>query len=79
VSRLVYIRYRDHILFRNADSRLYQPAIRECVGWVLKENDDAVWILWDRSVEPLPHERVPASESGLVILKSDILEMKKIT
>jgi len=78
VSRLVYIRYRDHILFRNADPGLYQPAIRECVGWVLKENDDAVWILWDRSVEPLPHERFPASESGLVILKSDILEMKKI-
>jgi len=78
VSRLVYIRYRDHILFRNADPGLYQPAIRECVGWVLKENDDAVWILWDRSVEPLPHERTRPEESGLVILKSEILEMKKL-
>ena len=75
---LVYIRYRDHLLFRNANSSLYRPAIRETVGWLIKENGSAVWILWDRSVKPLPHKRVPTSESGLVILKSDILEMRKI-
>jgi len=75
---LVYVRYRDHVLFRNADSSLYSPALRETVGWLVKEDGDAVWILWDRSVEPLPHERFPAFESGLVILKNDVLEMKRI-
>lgn len=78
MSDLVYIRYKDHVLFRNSDSSLYKPSTRETVGWLMKENDVAVWILWDRSVEPLPHERVPASESGLVILKSDILEIRKL-
>jgi len=75
---LVYVRYRDHVLFRNANRNLHGPAIRETVGWLIKENADAVWILWDRGVEPLHHEKVPASESGLVILKSDVLEMRKI-
>jgi hypothetical protein len=75
---VVYIRYRDHVLFRNANSSLYSSAVRETVGWLIKENGGAVWILWDRSVEPLPHEGVPASESGLVVLKTDIIEMRRI-
>ena len=75
---LVYVRYRDHVLFRNADSSLYSPALRETVGWLVKEDGDAVWILWDRSVDPLPQEKAPASESGLIIIKSNVLEMRKI-
>lgn len=75
---IVYVRYYDHVLFRNADPNLFQPAVRETVGWLMKESDVAVWILWERSVEPLPHERFQPQESGLVILKSEILEMKKL-
>ena len=75
---LVYIRYRDHVLFRNADPNIYRPAVREVVGWLVKENDEAVWILWDRSVCRLPHERIRAEESGLVILRSDILELRRL-
>ena len=78
MSRLVYIRYRDHVLFRNADPSLYRPAIRECVGWVVKENRDAVWVLWDRSVETLPHERTGPEESGLIILKNEVLKMRRL-
>jgi hypothetical protein len=75
---VVYVRYRDHVLFRNADPNLYRPAEREAVGWIVKENDEAVWILWDKSVCKLPHERVQPSESGLVILKAEILELRGI-
>jgi len=75
---LVYIRYRDHVLFRNADPSLFQPSIRETVGWVVKEDGTALWILWDKSVDPLPHERTQPAESGLVILKTEILEIKRI-
>ncbi|MFQ6081276.1 MAG: hypothetical protein ACE5OW_06380 [Candidatus Bathyarchaeia archaeon] len=78
MKRLVYIRYRDHVLFRNTDPSLYHPAIRECVGWVVRENKEILWILWDRSVQPLPHERIRPQESGLVILKSDIIEMREL-
>jgi hypothetical protein len=75
---IVYVRYRDHVLFRNAEAGLYRPAVREAVGWLIKENEEAVWILWDRSVVRLPHERIHAGESGIVILKSDILEMRRL-
>ena len=75
---MVRIVYRDHILFRNSDHKLYRPALRETVGWVQKENELAVWILWDRSVEKLPHERISAKESGLVTLKTDIMELRRI-
>lgn len=75
---LAYIRYKDHVLFRNSDPNLYHPSIRECVGWVVKENEEAMWIIHDRSVKTLPHERTRPSESGLVILKSDIIETRKL-
>ena len=74
---LVYIRYKDHVLFHKAKADLYKPVSREAVGWLVRENDEAIWILWDKSVEGLAHERKSA-ESGLVILKSDILEVRKI-
>jgi hypothetical protein len=78
VGALVYVRYLDHVLFRNADAGLFKPALRETVGWLHCETADAIWVLWERSVEPLPHERSPARESGLVLLKSDIVEMRRL-
>lgn len=75
---LVYIRYKDHVLFRDSDPCLYKPSIRETVGWLMKENEEAVWIIWDRSVHTLPYEKVQPWESGLVILKSHILEMRRL-
>lgn len=77
-GEIIYVRYYDHVLFRNADPSLYKPAIRECVGWLLEENDQAVWVLWDRSVRRLPYERTRPEESGLVILRSDILELRRL-
>lgn len=53
-----------------------KPSIREVVGWLVHETLEAVYICCDRSVDPLPCEK--PSESGLVILKSDILERKEI-
>ena len=78
VGRPIYVRYKDHTLFRNAEANHYKPAIRETVGWLIKENEDAVWILWDRSVQKLPHERIRPEESGLVVLKSEILELRRL-
>ena len=78
VGALVYVRYLDHVLFRNADAGLFKPALRETVGWLHCETADAVWLLWERSVKPLPHERSPDEESGLVLLKSDIVEIRRL-
>jgi len=75
---LLYILYKDHILFRNSDPSLYHPAIRECVGWVLRENEEAIWIISDRSKKPLPNEKAKPLADGLVLLKAVILEMRKL-
>ncbi|MGQ9469119.1 MAG: hypothetical protein ACUVTD_04750 [Nitrososphaerales archaeon] len=77
-AELVYVRYKDHVLFRNTDPKALEPDVRETVGWLLKEDDDSILILWDRSVKKLPHERACLKESGLVILKADIMELKRI-
>lgn len=70
--------YLDHVLFKNADPSLYRPSIREVVGWIEKENEEALWIVWERPVTRQPHEKVSQEQSGLVILKSNIMEMKTV-
>ena len=75
-NRLVVIRYKDHIQFRNTSHKLYFDVnVREAVGWVVLDNETYLFLLCDRSIEPLPHE---APESGLILIKSDILEMKEV-
>jgi hypothetical protein len=75
-NRLVYVRYKDHILFRNSDPRLYEkPSVRETLGWLIRETDEALILIHDRSVQPFLNE---VCETGLIILKSDILEIREI-
>ncbi|WNZ29996.1 MAG: hypothetical protein IAX21_03825 [Candidatus Bathyarchaeota archaeon] len=71
-SRLVYISYLDHLLFKNMNANICHPAIRETVGWIVKENSDAIWLQWDRNIENNLEKNVE-NESGLVILKSCII------
>jgi hypothetical protein len=78
VGHPIYVRYKDHTLFRNTEANHYKPVVRETVGWPIKQNEDAIWILWDRSVQKLPHERIRLEESGLVVLKSEILELRRL-
>jgi hypothetical protein len=72
-----YVRYLDHLLYRSINHNCVEPVVRELVGWVAKENSDAIWIVFDRSVGNVANEASQA-ESGLVLLKSDILEMRRI-
>lgn len=70
----VYIRYRDHVLYRNTPEALDQPAERETLGWLTQENRQLVCIQHDRTKENLPI--AAGSASGLVLLKSCILEIR---
>jgi len=76
LGSLVYVRYLDHVLFKYSSPFRYRPIERETVGWLVKQDDEAVWIVADRSVESLKHQL--DSDSGLIILKSDILKMKHL-
>lgn len=75
-KNLVYVRYLDHVLFRYTSPFRHSPVEREAVGWLVKETLEALWIVGDRSTQPL--EQQTGSDSGLVILKSDVLEMKRL-
>jgi len=76
-GQLVYVRYRDHVLFHNTDPTLLGPCVREVVGWLARETEDAICLCFDRTVGTLPGE-LPSKGSGLIILKSDILEGREI-
>ena len=75
-NKLVYIQYKDHILFRNSNPKLYFDVnVREAVGWLIFDSDEFLCSTYDRSVQPLPYE---ACESGFSIIKSDIVELREI-
>ena len=74
----VLIRYLDHVLFRGVDHRKQNPIERETVGWIAKQNEAAVWLLWDRATRNSPQERSEPQECGLVILRRNIVEMRPI-
>jgi len=76
--RVIYVRYYDHLLFRNIRKEDLTLPIRETVGWLIWEDENAIWILWDRSCKKLPHERIQDRISGILILKSCIIEMKEV-
>lgn len=73
---LTYIKYRDHVLFRNCDPHKMRSNVRETIGWFASENREVLILCSDRPVGLSPSGM--ASASGLVILKSDILEWKEI-
>ena len=73
---LVYVRYLDHVLFKDMDPGAYsEPFIRETVGWLASENERAIQLIWERQLgEGATRQRA----TGLVILKADILELKRL-
>ena len=75
---LVYIRYRDHVLFKDSDPTIYLPWNRETIGWLDYKDDEYLRLVWERFAMPdLPNES-KIRATGLVILKEAILEMRKI-
>lgn len=75
---LVLVRYRDHLLFRNLNTRDVKPVVRETVGWLVRETPEALLILWDRSVSPLPQGRMEPKASGLVLLRGDVISIRRL-
>ena len=74
-----YVRYRDHVLFKDVDPSAFGPFVRETIGWLEFEGADFVRLVWERSVENGENPTIKQKATGLVILKSDILEMRRLT
>jgi hypothetical protein len=65
--RLVYVRYKDHVLFKNILEPVAEAVERETIGWLTKQNDELMLIEHDRANL--------GGVNGVVIIKSCILEM----
>ena len=78
VGALVYVRYQDHVLFKDADAGQYRPWTRECIGWLDYEDQEFIRIVWERFAEPNPPDNARIRSTGLAILKKAIVEMRRI-
>jgi len=73
-----FIRYRDHVLYHLGDPISLKPQVRECVGWLIYDCADYIIICWDRDASPPTLKAGDSKASGLVVMRSDILEIKRI-
>jgi hypothetical protein len=77
-NRLVYVLYIDHVLYNRVDPLVMGPQIREAVGWLVYECDDYITISWDRDAGPPTLHGGDPKASGMVLLRSDTLELKNL-
>ncbi len=75
---LTYVRYRDHVLYHRSNPQNFSPQTRETVGWLVLECADYIVLCWDRDAEPPTLKGGDPKASGLVLLRSDILELKNL-
>ena len=73
-----YVRYVDHVAFSRAVAMDVKPQIREALGWLTFENDEYIIIKYDRDADSPTLKGGDPKASGLVLLKSVILEMRKL-
>jgi len=74
---IIRVRYYDAVLFERADPALFEPAVREAVGFLDRESDLFIRLTMDIPHRKVPYEK-PDQTSGLVILKDNIIELKEI-
>ena len=75
---LIFVRYVDHVLYNRSSALAMKPQIREAVGWLVYECEQYVTLSWDRDAEPPTLHGGDPKASGLVLLKSEILELKRL-
>lgn len=75
---LVYVRYWDHVLYHRGDPLSFKPQVREAVGWLVYEAPEYIIVTWDRDAEPPTLKGGDPKASGLVLLRSAVLELKRL-
>ena len=70
----VYVRYLDHVLYKNTPKPVEEPAERETIGWLTKDEKGVVYIENDRTLDKLPYSS--GTGSGFVLIKSCIIEIR---
>lgn len=78
VGSPVIVRYRDHVRFENADSTVYKPWTLEAVGWLDHEDNDYIRIVNERYPEPRVSGNARLRSTGVSIVKSTIVELRRL-
>ena len=73
---IVYVRYRDHTLFRDIAAGGGCPVVREAIGWLTHENGEFVRLVFERYA--VPESEGVQRETGIAVLKSAIIELRRI-
>ena len=72
----VYVRYKDHVLFKNIQQPIADAVERETIGWLTKQTDEIMLIEHDRTI---PNAQILSGQgNGVIILKSCIIEIHKL-
>ena len=57
---------------------MMQPQTREAVGWLVYDCELYVIVTWDRDADPPTLHGGDPKASGVVLLKTDILELQRL-
>ena len=77
-KRLIFVRYLDHVLYNRSSALVMKPQVRKAVGWLVYECEQYVTLTWDCDDEPPTLHGGDPKASGLVLLTTDILELKRL-
>lgn len=66
---LVYVRYKDHVFFKNMQNPKAEAIEREAIGWLKEQTDELLLLVNDRAISSQGK-----NVNGLIILKNCILE-----
>ncbi len=77
LGSLVYMRYVDHVLFKDGNASDYEPWIRETTGWLDKVDKHFVRIVWERHWDKTQQEKLRST--GLAVSRDNILELRKVS
>ncbi len=73
----VYVRYRDHVLFKNMKNPPAKAIPRETIGWLTKETEEVFLIEHDR---PVQNQQASSGHcNGVIVLKNSILEIYEVS
>ena len=77
-KEVIFVRYLDHVLYNRSSALVMKPQVRKAIGWLIYECDQYITLTWDSDDEPPTLHGGDSKASGLVLLKSDILELNKV-
>ncbi len=77
-QQLIFVRYLDHVLYNRNSAVAMKPQTREAVGWLVYDCELYIILSWDRDAGPPTLHGGDPKASGLVLLKSDILDLQRL-